>query len=55
MAQGAKQSLEMVSKKSKSWVAMRKIRQFDEDFDAKLFAETAQEIYIKAHTALAEY
>nr|CAG4646564.1 EOG090X0DDP [Macrothrix elegans] len=50
---GAKQSVELVSAKSKSMMAIRKIRSFDDDFDPKLFAEQAQEIYIKAHEALA--
>lgn len=35
-------------------MAVRKIRQFDEDFDPKLFAEEAQQIYIDMHKALAE-
>nr|CAG4641194.1 EOG090X0DDP [Eulimnadia texana] len=50
---GAKQNLELLSKKSKSMLAMRKIRSFDEDFDATDFAAEAQNIYIKAHQALA--
>nr|CAG4642032.1 EOG090X0DDP [Eurycercus lamellatus] len=50
---GAKQSVEFMSAKSKSMMAVRKIRSYDADFDTKKFAEDAQEIYIKAHTALA--
>nr|CAG4648877.1 EOG090X0DDP [Polyphemus pediculus] len=52
--EGAKQSLEFFSKKSKSMLAVRKIRSFDEDFDPKEFSEVAQQLYIKAHKALAE-
>lgn len=43
----------MITKKSKSMMAVRKIRQYDENFDSKLFAQEAQDIYIKAHNALA--
>nr|CAG4645807.1 EOG090X0DDP [Lynceus sp. MCZ IZ 141354] len=49
---GAKQNLEFVSKKGKSMMAVRKIRQFDDDFEPKEFAQLAQEIYLKAHEAL---
>lgn len=52
---GAKQKLQFLEKKGKSMIAIRKIRQFDEDFDAKDFAEKAQEIYIEAHKALADF
>lgn len=34
-------------------MSVRKIRQFDDEFDPKVFAEEAQEIYIAAHKALA--
>jgi len=50
----AKQSMEFLTKKSKSMLAVRKIRSFDDDFDPKMFPQTAQDIYIKAHKALAE-
>ena len=53
--QGAKQRLTGLEKKGKSFMQMRKIRQFDEDFDASDFAETAQEIYIKTHDMLQEW
>jgi large subunit ribosomal protein L45 len=52
--QGAKQSMEFLSKKSKSVMAVRKIRNYEEDFSTSDFAEQAQEIYLKAHKALAE-
>jgi large subunit ribosomal protein L45 len=35
-------------------LAVRKIRKFDEDFDPRKFVEKAQEVYIKAHEALAK-
>lgn len=52
--QGAKQKFEFLEKKGKSMMAIRKIRQFDEDFDPKVFAEEAQQIYVDMHKALAE-
>lgn len=48
-----KEKAEFVEKKGKSWSAIRKIRNYDEDFDKSEFAEHAQDIYIKAHDALA--
>lgn len=44
----------MLSKKSKSMLAVRKIRSFDEDFETKEFPQIAQDIYIRAHEMLAE-
>lgn len=49
---GAKQNIVFLEKKSKSMMAVRKIRSYDEDFDPKEFAIKAQDIYIKAHEAL---
>lgn len=49
---GAKQKLEVLEKKSKSMMALRKIRNYDEDFNVHIFAETAQQIYIDAHEKL---
>jgi large subunit ribosomal protein L45 len=46
--------MELLSKKSKSMMAVRKIKSFEEDFSTKYFPEEAQEIYLKAHKALAE-
>nr|CAG4649674.1 EOG090X0DDP [Scapholeberis mucronata]SVE93875.1 EOG090X0DDP [Scapholeberis mucronata] len=51
---GAKQSVELLSKKSKSMMAVRKIRSYDEDFSPKDFSDEAQDIYIRAHEALAK-
>lgn len=50
--QGAKQKVERIEKKSKTMLGIRKIRSYDEDFEPKLFAVEAQEIYINAHNAL---
>lgn len=51
---GQKQSLDFLTKKSKSMLAIRKIRQYDEDFSANDFPQTAQDIYIRAHETLVE-
>lgn len=53
-ATGAKQNVEFVGKKSKSYMTVRKIRQYDEDFDTTTFAEKAQQIYVDAHNVLGE-
>lgn len=49
---GAKQKFELIEKKSKSMMAVRKIRNYEEDFDVTTFAKEAQDIYIKSHEAL---
>ncbi|XP_067003574.1 large ribosomal subunit protein mL45 [Anabrus simplex] len=49
---GAKQKLELLEKKGKSMMAIRKIRSFDEDFNPHEFAVAAQDIYIAAHNFL---
>lgn len=46
------QSLTFLGKKSKTMMAVRKIRQFEEDFDSPKFCEEATEIYIKMHKVL---
>uniref|UniRef100_A0A0A9YXR4 Large ribosomal subunit protein mL45 n=2 Tax=Lygus hesperus TaxID=30085 RepID=A0A0A9YXR4_LYGHE len=51
-AQGAKQKLEFVEKKGKSMMALRKIRNFEEDFNYKEFVKVAQDVYIQAHEAM---
>lgn len=51
-AGGAKQTYEFLEKKSKSMLAIRKIRTFEDEFSPKTFAETAQDIYVRAHEAL---
>lgn len=50
---GAKQKVEFLGKKSKSMLAVRKIRSFDSDYDPTTFGENAQQIYIEAHEAMA--
>eukprot|EP00095_Tigriopus_kingsejongensis_P006373 maker-scaffold42_size484952-snap-gene-3.27 protein:Tk06373 transcript:maker-scaffold42_size484952-snap-gene-3.27-mRNA-1 annotation:"probable 39s ribosomal protein mitochondrial precursor" len=51
--QGAKDSALTVQKKGKTLLATRKIRKYDDDFDAGRFPEDALDIYTKAHEALA--
>ena len=41
-----------LEKKGKSYMQLRKIKQFDEDFDTKVFPDEAQDIYIKANKLL---
>lgn len=50
---GAKQKLEFLEKKSKSLMAVRKIRSYEENFSTDEFGQEAQEIYIAAHTHMA--
>ncbi|XP_017035874.1 large ribosomal subunit protein mL45 [Drosophila kikkawai] len=50
---GAKQKLEFLEKKSKSLMAVRKIRSYEESFSTDDFGAEAQDIYIKAHTHMA--
>ena len=52
--QGAKQRFTELEKKGKSFLQLRKIKEFDEDFDTKTFAQQAQDIYIEAHSLLQE-
>lgn len=49
----AKEKFEFLEKKGKSMMAVRKIRSYEEDFEPPEFAEQAQQIYIKAHEAMA--
>lgn len=51
----AKQAVELLEKKSKSMMAIRKIKSFEEEFKQNEFAQQAQDIYIKAHEALANH
>lgn len=44
--EGAKQKIELIEKKSKSMLAIRKIKSYEDEFDSSLFAQTAQDIYI---------
>lgn len=49
---GAKQKYDFVEKKTKSTLAIRKIRAYDEHFKTSEFAQRAQDIYINSHKAL---
>ncbi|KFM81478.1 putative 39S ribosomal protein L45, mitochondrial, partial [Stegodyphus mimosarum] len=51
---GAKQMYELVAKKGKSYLALRKIRDHDYEFDVPTVAQKVHEIYIEAQQALAE-
>lgn len=53
-AQGAKQKLQYLEKKSKTMMAIRKIRSYEEDFDTPIFCKVAEEVYIKAHECIAK-
>ena len=50
---GAKQGLDKAKGKGKTMSSVRKIRSYEEDFDARTFVDEALEIYIAAHNALA--
>ena len=52
--QGAKQRFTELEKKGKSFLHIRKIRQFEEKFDTQEFAQQALDIYIEAHQLLQE-
>lgn len=47
--QGAMQNIQFLQKKSGTMMAIRKIRQYDEDFDTPNFCKEATKIYIKMH------
>lgn len=51
-AQGAKQKLQYLEKKSKTMMAIRKIRSYEEEFDTPEFCKLAEDIYIKTHECL---
>lgn len=53
-AAGAKQKIEFLEKKSKSMLAIRKIRNYEEDFDSDIFPSIAQDIYIAGHDMMAK-
>ena len=50
--QGASQKFELLNKKGKSFLQVRKIKEFDEDFSVKTFPDEAQDLYIRAHELL---
>lgn len=47
--------MDLLSKKTKSMMAFRKIRAFEEDFDVPEFVQHATQIYIKAHECMAAH
>ncbi|GBO05100.1 putative 39S ribosomal protein L45, mitochondrial [Araneus ventricosus] len=49
---GAKQIYETIGKKGKSYMALRKIRNIDYEFDVPTVAQKVQDIYIEAQNAL---
>ncbi|PSN42013.1 putative 39S ribosomal protein L45 [Blattella germanica] len=49
---GAKQRMELIEKKSKSMMAIRKIKSFDEDFEVRDFVDQAQDIYEIMHNCV---
>lgn len=51
---GVKQKYELIEKKSKSMLAVRKIRQYEEEFDHDTFAAEAQDIYVQVHNLMGE-
>ncbi|XP_057337394.1 probable 39S ribosomal protein L45, mitochondrial [Microplitis mediator] len=51
---GVKQKADFMKKKGTSYLAVRKIRTFDEDFSIGDFEDEAQQIYLKAHEAIAK-
>ena len=54
LPQGVKQNVTELEKKGKSYLQLRKIRQFDPDFETRAFADTAHDIYVSAHQLLEE-
>lgn len=47
------QNIQFLQKKSGTMMAIRKIRQFDEDFDTAEFCKEATKIYIQMHEMMA--
>lgn len=52
--EGAKQKLDLITKKSRSYMAIRKIKSYDDDFTTESFVDTALDVYKKAHEHLAK-
>ncbi|XP_074544984.1 large ribosomal subunit protein mL45 [Halichoeres trimaculatus] len=53
--EGLKQRTEQMRQTAASQLAIRKIKEYDSEFTTKGFAEKAQEIFIEAHNALANF
>ncbi|XP_063932881.1 large ribosomal subunit protein mL45 [Zophobas morio] len=52
--QGAKQKLQYLEKKSRTMMAIRKIKSFEEEFDTATFCKEAEDIYVKMHDLMAK-
>lgn len=52
--EGLKERYNVLEKKGRTVLGLRKIRRFEEEFDAGDFALTAQDIYIEAHDLLVQ-
>uniref|UniRef100_A0A3Q3RBE6 Large ribosomal subunit protein mL45 n=1 Tax=Monopterus albus TaxID=43700 RepID=A0A3Q3RBE6_MONAL len=53
--EGLKQRAEQIRQSAASQLAIRKIKDHDSDFSTKAFAQQAQEIFVEAHNALAQF
>ncbi|XP_076268453.1 mitochondrial ribosomal protein L45 [Rhynchophorus ferrugineus] len=51
--EGTKQGFQFLEKKAKSMISIRKIKQFDEEFESATFCKEATEIYLKMHEMMA--
>ncbi|GAB1597922.1 probable 39S ribosomal protein L45, mitochondrial isoform X1 [Argonauta hians] len=51
-SEGAKQRISGIEKKGKSFLDLRKIKKYLEDFDSKEFGQQAQDIFVEAQTLL---
>ena len=49
---GAKQKFEFIEKKSKSFIALRKIKSYEDNYSSDTFRENLLNVYKKAHEAL---
>ncbi|XP_075702666.1 large ribosomal subunit protein mL45 [Rhinoderma darwinii] len=52
---GLKQRAEQLKQTATSQLAIRKVKNYDEDFSTKTFSEKAQEIFIEAHSCLTQF
>lgn len=54
LMQGAKQRASELGVRGKSYLQLRKLRQYEKDFDGPVFCEQALEIYKEANSLLQE-
>ncbi|XP_067824863.1 39S ribosomal protein L45, mitochondrial [Heptranchias perlo] len=52
---GLKQRAEQIKQQATSQLAVRKVKEYDREFNTKDFASKAQDIYIEAHSCLANF